>query len=81
MQDLQELLFRSIDEKVQILIGDEIGFSEISGCSLMLSGIEEDNIRLAFGVLGPMRMRYLKAASCLYSVRNQLVEVLAGLEI
>ncbi len=72
MTELQELLFNCIDEKVQVLIGDDIGFDEISDCSLVVSGLRRPQLRLALALIGPMRMDYLRAASCLYSVRNQL---------
>ncbi len=72
MDELQDLLFKCIGEKIQILIGDDIGFNEISKCSLVVYGICEDNIQVAIALLGPMRMDYLRAASCLYSVRSQL---------
>jgi transcriptional regulator of heat shock response len=75
MQELQQLLFNCIDEKVRILIGDDIGFEEISDCSLIASGLRANQFEFALGLLGPMRMNYAKAASCLNSVRNQLKDV------
>lgn len=72
MEELQDILFNCIDEKIQILIGDDIGFDEISNCSLIVSGFRQRQLELALAILGPMRMDYLRAASCLYSVRNQL---------
>lgn len=72
MNDLQHLLFDYIDENIKILVGDDIGFEEISDCSLIVSGIHEKDVALSMAVLGPMRMNYAKAASCLNSVRNQL---------
>ncbi len=73
---LQKILFEFVNEKVRVLIGDDIDFSEISDCSLVLSGFKEDAASLVLAVLGPVRMDYLKAASCLYSVKNQLKESL-----
>ncbi len=72
---LQNLLFNYIDDKVRILIGDDIGFEEISSCSLVVSGLHEPKFSFALALLGPMRMNYLKAASCLNSARNQLKEM------
>ena len=66
-----------VDEKIQILIGDDIGFSEIANCSLVISGLCDSGVQVALGLLGPMRMNYVRAASCLYSVRRQL-ECLVG---
>lgn len=72
---LQNLLFSCADEKVRILIGDDIGFEEISDCSLVVSGIREKDHSFAFALLGPMRMNYTKAASSITSVRNRFKEV------
>ena len=79
MSDLGSLLFDCIDERIKILIGDDIGFEEISECSLIASGLRENNLSFAFALLGPMRMNYNKAASCLCSVKNQLREVVEEL--
>tara|TARA_B100000315_G_C14584137_1_gene592011 strand:- start:1689 stop:2429 length:741 start_codon:yes stop_codon:yes gene_type:complete len=76
MSDLQSILFNCIGDRVQILIGDDIGFEDISDCSLIASGLRDDNIELAIALLGPMRMNYLKATSCLYSVKNQLRDLM-----
>jgi heat-inducible transcriptional repressor len=72
MTKLQVLLFHCLDEKVKILIGDDIGFEEISDCSLVVSGSRERKISFALALLGPMRMDYIKASTCLYSIKNQL---------
>ena len=74
MEALQSLLFNCIDDKIRILIGDDIGFEEISNCSLVVSGLREKNLSFAFALLGPMRMNYNKAVSCLCSVKNQFKE-------
>lgn len=70
-EDLSEILFNYVDEKMKILIGDEIGFEEISECSLIVSGLREQNLSFALALLGPMRMDYVRAASCLHSVVNK----------
>ena len=72
---LQEVLLGSMGDKVRILIGDDIGCEEFSNCSLVISGLREKDINLALSILGPMRMDYVKAASCLHSVTSQLKEV------
>jgi transcriptional regulator of heat shock response len=72
MDELQELLCRCVDEKVHVLIGDDIGFSEIANCSLVVSGLCDENVHIALALLGPMRMNYFRAVSCLCSVRRQL---------
>ncbi len=79
MDDFQHILSDYIDEDIKILIGDDIGFEEISDCSLIVSGLKQKDIALSLGLLGPMRMNYTKAASCLSSVRNQLREVVEEL--
>ncbi|MCF7869775.1 MAG: hypothetical protein K9L69_01240 [Candidatus Omnitrophica bacterium] len=73
---LQKILFDFMTEKVRVLIGNDIDFSEISECSLVLSGFRDEDISLVLALLGPVRMNYLKAASCLYSVKNQLKDSL-----
>jgi transcriptional regulator of heat shock response len=73
---LQEILFDFMTEKVRVLIGNDIDFSEISECSLVLSGFKDENVSLVLALLGPVRMNYLKAASCLFSVKNQLKDSL-----
>jgi len=79
MQELGSLLFDCISDKVQILIGDDIGFQEIADCSLIVSGVRSKQLDMAFALLGPMRMNYTKASSCLDSVRSQLSEVVEEL--
>ncbi|MDP2922820.1 MAG: hypothetical protein Q8O30_03755 [Candidatus Omnitrophota bacterium] len=76
LYQLQELMFHCFNENVKILIGDEIGFDEIAECSLVVSGAHEKNLSFALALLGPMRMDYIKAASCLCSTKNQLREVI-----
>jgi transcriptional regulator of heat shock response len=73
---LQKILFDFMTEKVRVLIGNDINFSEISDCSLVLSGFRDEDKTLVLALLGPVRMNYLKAASCLYSVKNQLKDSL-----
>ena len=72
MSDIQDLLFSCIDDEVKIVIGDDIGFSEISDCSLVISGLKEKDVEFAIALLGPIRMNYMKATACLNSVREQL---------
>ena len=50
-----------MDSKIKILIGDDIGFQEISDCSLVVSGVRDKDLSFALGVLGPVRMDYRKA--------------------
>lgn len=79
MREIGELMFDCIGDNVKILIGDDIGFEEIAECSLLTSGLKNDQFELAVGLLGPMRMNYTKASKCLNSVRGQLSEVVEGL--
>jgi transcriptional regulator of heat shock response len=72
INELQDLLFHSLDERIKVLIGDEIGFDEMADCSLVVSGSRENKLSFALALLGPMRMDYVKAASCLYSIKNEL---------
>lgn len=79
IEQLQDLLFDSLDEHVKILIGDDIGFEEISDCTLMVSGSRESKLSFALALLGPMRMNYVKAANCLYSTKNEFKKALQAL--
>lgn len=72
INQLQDLLFHCFDERIKILVGDEIGFDEMSECSLVVSGSRETKLSFALALLGPMRMDYVKAASYLYSMKNEL---------
>ena len=72
IDELQNLLFSCIDEELSILIGDDIGFEEISECSLLVSGLKDKNLALALALLGPMRMDYQKAVSSLYTIKHSL---------
>ena len=72
IEQLQGMLFNYVDEELSILIGDEIGFEEISECSLLVAGIREEKVALALALLGPMRMDYIKAANSLYTIRHTL---------
>lgn len=76
---LQDLLFGCIDQEVKILIGDEIGFDEISDCALLISGAKEDNFAFSLGLLGPMRMNYSKAVDSLQRARYDLEDVVKRL--
>ncbi|UCC96195.1 MAG: hypothetical protein JSW40_05490, partial [Candidatus Omnitrophota bacterium] len=72
MGELQQMLFHYFDENIKFLIGDEIGFEEISDCSLIVSGAREKELSFALAILGPMRMDYIRAASCVCAMKNQL---------
>lgn len=74
IEKLQQILFDWVDNELTILIGDEIGFREISECSLLIAGLHKESISLALGLLGPIRMHYLSAISSLYSVKINLEE-------
>jgi transcriptional regulator of heat shock response len=79
INQLQNLLFNYVDEKIKILIGDDIGFEDISECSLIISGSREKKLSFSLGLLGPMRMDYVKGVSCLYAIKNQLSKVIGEL--
>lgn len=72
---LYEMFFHYLDENIKIIIGDDIGFDGISDCSLVVSGSREKNISFVLAVLGPVRMDYPKAASCVYTTKNKLHQV------
>ena len=79
MNQLQELLFEYLDERVRILVGDEIGFNEISDCSLVVSGSREETLSFALALLGPMRMDYIRASSCVHRMQNELKRIIEEL--
>ncbi len=76
IDQIQDVLFNCIGEDLKIVIGDDIGFDEISDCSLLISGIKERNFSLALALIGPMRMNYVKACESLYSVKCTLGDIL-----
>jgi len=76
LNQIQELMLNYFDEQVKILVGDEIGFDEISDCSLVVSGSGEKKVSYSLALLGPMRMDYVRAVSCLQSIKYQLEAVI-----
>jgi heat-inducible transcriptional repressor len=76
---IHDLLLKYYDDKLRILIGDEIGLVDIPDCSLIVSGAHEENVSFALAVLGPMRMDYVKAASSLYAIKIQLQQAVEEL--
>ena len=74
IQELQDLLSNYFTGGVGILIGDEIGFKEISDCSLVIAGLNLRDLSGSLALLGPMRMDYVKAVSSICRVRRQLEE-------
>ena len=76
LNQIQELLLNYFDEQVKILVGDEIGFDEISDCSLVVSGSGEKKVSYSLALLGPMRMDYVRAVSCLQSIKFQLETII-----
>ncbi|UCD15195.1 MAG: hypothetical protein JSV34_05615 [Candidatus Omnitrophota bacterium] len=79
IDEFQQVLFRYLDDGVSILIGDDIGVEEISECALVVSGLRKEPVMCALGLLGPVRMNYVKAASCLNAISSQFKEVMGAL--
>ena len=79
IEEIHQLLFSYLDSKVKILIGEDIGFEEISDCSMIISGLHQQDLSAILAVLGPMRMDYVKAVSAIYSIRQKLGETLKKL--
>ncbi len=77
ISQIQNLLAEHIDDELSVLIGDEIGFEEISECSLLISGLKEDKVAVALAVLGPMRMNYIRALRSLSAVKHNLEELIS----
>lgn len=76
LNQIEELLLNYFDEQVKILVGDEIGFDEISDCSLVVSGSGKAKVSYSLALLGPMRMDYIRAVSCLQSIKCQLESII-----
>jgi len=79
-QNLLNLINRDFSGKVKVYIGSELGFPEIEGCSLIVSGYKLKNRpsgRLA--VLGPMRMEYNHIIPTIEYISDVLSEVLEGI--
>jgi transcriptional regulator of heat shock response len=77
IDQLQDMLLHHLNESVEILVGDEIGFVEMNDCSLIVSGTIERDFSVALALLGPMRMDYTKASSCLYTIKNKLKKTIS----
>jgi heat-inducible transcriptional repressor len=76
---IHDLLLQYLNDRVKVLIGDDIGLNEISDCALMVSGSRDNDLSFSLGLLGPMRMNYKKASRCLYSVKEQLHDLVEEL--
>ena len=76
---IHDLLLQYLNDRVRVLIGDDIGLNEISDCALMVSGSRDNHLSFSLGLLGPMRMNYKKASWCLYSVKEQLHDLVEEL--
>lgn len=72
---LQELMLENIDQAIKIMVGDELGLDEVDDCSLIVSGSQDQALPFALAVIGPIRMDYIRAASNLYMIKNQLHDV------
>ena len=76
INDLHDLLFNSLKDDFKIFVGDEIGFKEISDCSLVISALNQKEISYALGLLGPIRMNYIKAISYLSAIKNKIKDII-----
>jgi len=73
---LHDLLFNSFKDDFRIFVGDEIGLKEISDCSLVISALNDKEISYALGLLGPIRMNYIKAVSYLSTIKNKVKDII-----
>jgi len=77
IEALQKVLLENyLEQEMNIIIGDDLGFEDINDCSLVVSGLHFDNHPASLALLGPMRMDYIGAVSSLYSARHQMEEAL-----
>ena len=76
-QNLLELINRDFNGKVKVYIGDELGFPEIDGCSLVVSTYSIRNKQSGkLAVLGPARMEYERIIPSLEYISDVLSETL-----
>jgi len=76
-EKLLEVINRKLAKKIDILIGQEIKYSDINGCSLVVSRYQSKqgpSGRIA--ILGPTRMNYNRAVSALDYFSNLIEEML-----
>ena len=78
IEDIHDLLLSNLqqDQHINILIGEDIGFEDISSCALIISGIKRKKMSAALAVLGPIRMDYAKAVAALNSITYKLGYIL-----
>lgn len=80
MKEIEKVLFENIDDDVRFFIGDEIGCKEIADCSLIVAHAKEKALSFSLALLGPMRMDYMRAASCLQGIKQRLMELIENEE-
>ena len=74
---LWEIINVDLKKNIEILIGEEISYSDIDSCSLAISSFKKENGpsgRIA--VLGPTRMNYEKVVSTLEYISELMTELL-----
>ncbi len=74
-QSVQELLWRSIKDRVDVFVGDEIGRSEVKECSLIISASNVGGREVRIGIIGPMRMDYSKNLSLLERLSEEVENI------
>jgi len=76
-QCLLNIINRDFTEKVKVYIGEELGYPEMQGCSLVISSYRfKDKSLGRLAVLGPMRMEYKHTIPALEYISDALTEVM-----
>ena len=75
---LLEIINKVLERKIEIFIGQELAFSDINSCSLVVSSYKgkEQNVSGRLAVLGPTRMDYSKVVSTLDYYADLIQEIL-----
>lgn len=79
-QLLLNIFNRDFTEKVKVYIGEELGCSEMQGCSLVISSYRlKDKSVGRLAALGPMRMEYNHTIPALEYISGVLTEVMSNI--
>lgn len=64
--------FGNLDERVEIFVGRENPIKYLRGCSLLITGFEDEEGKIILGILGPKRMNYQKNKFVLEEIRKRI---------
>ncbi len=76
-QYLLDIINRDFPDKIKVYIGEELGCTEMEGCSLVVSSYRlKDKSLGRLAVLGPMRMEYKHTIPALEYISDVLTEIM-----